>query len=169
PFPPPANIDEAVELKSTLTAAKDRDAAAAAALRLGRGRAAAVALFIVNKGILTGWKAAGGALDHQGIESVMLPASADSILKNPAAGIHFQGPVPRGGLNDRLLAALGRPAGIHAMVIPITLGNRVVNLLYADNGPDAMAPEAQASLQAVGRDMSAAYERIILAKKKSPG
>lgn len=169
PFPPPASKEEAAKLKATLTAAADRDEAAAACLRLARAHASAVALVIVNKGMLAGWKGAGGALDRQGIESIMLPASADSILKAPAAGGLFHGPVPPGGLNDRLLAALGRKQPIHAMVIPIQLGTgtRVVNLLYADNGHEPITPEAQAVLQIIARDMSAAYERIIMAKKKS--
>lgn len=167
PFPPPLDDAETAALQKTLRSAHDRDEAAAAAIRLARTHCGAVALFIVNKGMLSGWKAAGGALDRQGIESVMLPADADSILKAPASGKTFQGAVPKGGLNDRLLAALGRVQPVHALVIPIALKNRVVNLLYTDNGHAPIQATQAAYLESVAKDMSAAYERIILAKKKS--
>lgn len=167
PFPPPLDDAETTALQKTLRSAHDRDEAAAAAIRLARTHCGAVALFIVNKGMLSGWKAAGGALDRQGIESVMLPSDAESILKSPAAGKTFQGAVPKGGLNDRLLAALGRVQPVHALVIPIALKNRVVNLLYTDNGHAPIEAAQAAYLESVAKDMSAAYERIILAKKKS--
>ena len=98
----------------------------------------------------------------------MVPGNAESILKPAAGGVVFHGPAPSKGLNDRLLAALGRakaPASI--VVVPISVKNRVVNLLYADNGADPVPPEMASWLVLLARDVGNAYERIILSKKKS--
>jgi hypothetical protein len=163
---PPSSPTEAEALRAILQTAIDREAVAKAALRLARAQFAACALFIVNKDLLLGWKAAGGLLDRQPIESLMLPASADSILKGPAAGQVFQGVVPKGGLNDRLLGGLGRKHPISAVVVPLMLKNRVVNLFYADNGDKGINAASAGYLQLLVKDIAAAYERIILAKKR---
>ena len=176
--PPPANDQDAAALRAHLTAASDREDVAGAALRLARSRFEAAALFIVKgpadparaaEMLLLGWKGAGGALDRVSIENVMLPGNADSVLKTPAAGVIFHGPVPERGLNDRLLAALGRAAQrpAAAVVVPVAVKNRVVNLFYADNGANPIAPESAGWLQALARDVGQAYERIILSRKKS--
>lgn len=176
-YPAPTSQQEAAELRSTLAAASDREEVASAALRLARSQYAAVALFIVKgpadpkrvaETTLLGWKGAGGALDELSIEHVMLPGGADSVLKGAAAGVVFHGPIPPKGLNDRLLAALGRkerPSS--AVVVPIQVKNRVVNLVYADNGAAAISPESAGWLQALARDVGQAYERLILSRKKS--
>jgi len=162
----PASPEEATELKRKLTSAMDRDEVAAAAIRLARAQFAATALFIVNKGTLLGWKAAGGELDRQSIESLMLPGAADSILKGPAAGEVFSGVVPKGPLNDRLLSALARKPPVAALVLPIMLKGRVVNLFYADNGEGEVGAARAGYLQLLAKDVASAYERIILAKKR---
>lgn len=167
--PPASSPQEAAELHAYLQTAVDREDVAGVALRLARSHFSVAALLIVNKGLVSGWKGAGGALDAQPIENLMLPAAADSIFKAPATrGTTFKGPVPAEGLNERLLAGLGRSLPTNALVIPIPVKNRVVNLLYADNGQKKVDPAAAAFLEMLARDVGAAYERIILAKKK-PG
>ena len=165
-YAPPTSPQEAAEIRSLLQTATDREEVAKAALRLARAQFAAVALFIVNKDTLLGWHAAGGALDRQSIESLMLPAAAESVLRGPASGTPFQGPVSRSGLNDRLLAGLGRKPPVSAVVLPVQLKNRTVNLFYADNGEQPVSALSAGFLQLLVKDVAAAYERIILAKKR---
>lgn len=168
PYPPPTSVSEAAELRQYLQNAPDREEVAIAALRLARTHFATVAMFIVNKGMILGWRGAGNALDRQSIEPLMLPANADSIFKEPAAGsVVFHGPIPKGGLNERLLAGLGRELPMTAVVLPVSLKNRVVNLVYADNGGTGVSAAAAGYLQLLTRDIATAYERIILAKKKN--
>lgn len=169
PFPPPSSAQEAAEIRAYLQDAPDRDEVASAALRLARSHFATVAVFIVNKGTILGWRAAGGALDRQTIETLMLPVDADSILKPAASGKAFQGTVPKSGLNERLLAGLGRGLPLQAVAIPVTLKGRVVNVFYADNGAQGVNAAATGFLELLARDVSSAYERIILAKKRGSG
>ncbi len=168
PYPPPASPQEAAELRQYLQNAPDREEVAVAALRLARSHFATVAMFIVNKGMILGWRGAGGALDRQSIEPLMLPATADSILSGPATkSVVFHGPVTKGGLNERLMAGLGRELPMTAVVLPVALKNRVVNLVYADGGANGVSAAAAGFLQLLTRDIATAYERIILAKKKN--
>ena len=176
-YPSPATEQEVAELRAYLASAGDREEVAGVALRLARSKFAVAALFIVKgpadparaaEMMILGWKGAGAALDRTSIEPVMVPGNAESILKPAAGGVVFHGPAPSKGLNDRLLAALGRakaPASI--VVVPISVKNRVVNLLYADNGADPVPPEMASWLVLLARDVGNAYERIILSKKKS--
>jgi len=176
-YPAPASEQEAAELRVYLATASDREEVAGVALRLARSKFAMAALFIVKgpadparaaETMILGWKGAGAALDYTSIEPVMVPGNAESILKPASGGVVFHGPAPSKGLNDRLLAALGRSkAPVSIVVVPISVKNRVVNLLYADNGADPVAPELASWLVLLARDVGSAYERIILSKKKS--
>ena len=50
-------------------------------------------------------------------------------------------------------------------ILPVTLRGRVVNVLYADNGPEALGDASAAALTSVCARVAAAYERLIYARK----
>lgn len=72
-----------------------------------------------------------------------------------------------GGLDARILRALGREHAQEIAVLPVVLGGRVVNLLYADNGPEALGDASIAALSSICTRVGAAYERLIRARKRS--
>jgi hypothetical protein len=52
---------------------------------------------------------------------------------------------------QRFLAALGGGVPHSALVVPIVIRDRVVNLFYADNGPEGQAPDGvEEILEALG-------------------
>ena len=60
----------------------------------------------------------------------------------------------------------GRESAQEIAVLPVLIQDRVVGLLYADNGAEALADASIAALQAVCTRLAKAYERLILARKR---
>jgi hypothetical protein len=101
-----------------------------------------------------------------GGEEILFPADAPSLFAEVvASGEPFRGAPPQRDLDGRLLRALGRRHVREMVVLPIPVGGRVVSLLYADNGPEALGDASLAALAAVCTRLSRAYERLILERK----
>ena len=81
-------------------------------------------------------------------------------------GFAFRGSPPEGGIDGRLLETLGRAHIQDLLVQPISIRDRVVNLLYCDNGSSAFGETSIAALGALGVCAARAYERLILDRKR---
>ncbi len=161
----PASPAAAAALESEIDLASSREGVARLTVYLARRYAAASALLLVHRGIIQGLCANG----LQGRpDAILFPADAASVFGEVASsGRPFRG-VPRaGGLDARILRALGREHVQEIAVLPVTLGGRVVNLLYADNGPEDLGDASAAALTSVCARVAAAYERLIRERKRS--
>ena len=161
---PPPTLAEVAVLEAKIAEALDRDQVAALALRLARAYVPAAALFVVHRDMIMGFHAEGL---EQGVEGIVIPAGADSVFARPATtGEAYRGAPPRDGLDARILRALGRTDVNELVVLPLAIRDRVVNVLYADNGDKPLLETAVAALEAVGTCVSKAYERIIHYRKR---
>ncbi len=125
-------------------------------------------LFLVHGGKVTPFRAVGGGVAER-LDGVELPLGIHSIFAHPAVtGFPFRGSPPEGGIDGRLLESLDR-AGIQELFVqPITIRDRVVNLLYCDNGASAFGETSVAALSALADCGARAYERLILDRKRAP-
>ena len=163
---PPCTPTEIAALETDLTTAVDRDVVAAIALRLARAYASVAALFVVRDGMIHGTCSVGDAFDQR-VCGILVPRSAESILAEPATtGEIHRGAPPRSGIDQRLFRALGRADARDVAVFPIRTGERVVNLLYVDNGSEPLAETCFAALEVLCNRISEAYERLIVARKR---
>jgi len=152
-------------LEAELAAASDRDTVGRLALRIACFHASAAALFVVRGGMVSGFLGDGEGTKEI-LDGVLIPAEADTIFAPPAtAGTPFRGRPPEGGINERVLAALSRRGVREALVTPIAVRDRVINLLYADNGSERLGETSVAALGALCVCVSHAYERLILEQK----
>lgn len=157
---------DAASLEALLAAAPDRDAAGRVAIALARLHVPAAALLIVHRGMVMGLFGAGGELERH-IGAVLVPIDADSVLAYAASsGEPYLGAPPQGALDVRVLRALGRAEVREIAVLPIAVRGRVVNLLYADAGPQRLAETALGALHALTLCVARSYERLILARKQ---
>jgi hypothetical protein len=118
----------------------------------------------VHRGIIQGLCADGLSARP---DAVLFPAGAESVFGAVAASARpFRGAPRAGGLDARILRALGREHVQEIAVLPVTLSGRVVNLLYADNGPEALGDASAAALSAVCARVATAYERLIRERKR---
>lgn len=127
------------------------------------------ALCLVRDNMAFGWKASGPSLDRERIETLLIPLDAPSMFQ---MAIH----------NDNLFHAPPFPATLHtylyrvlrcrppllSTVVVISIGKRVVNLLYGHRFErDELSDQELEELRHACRAATAAYVRLIAASKKA--
>jgi hypothetical protein len=155
----------AAALEAEIDRTGSRGAVARLALYLARGYASASALLLVHRGMVQGLSA-DGLLGRP--DAILFPADGSSVFGEVAAsGCPFRGAPRMHGIDSRILRAFGREHVQEIAVLPVALHGRVVNLLYADNGPEALGDASVAALTSVCARVAAAYQRLIRAQKSS--
>jgi hypothetical protein len=165
--PLPATSAQVAVLEVRLRDAADRDEVAHLTLTLACCYAQVAGLFVVNRGIVAGLQGLGEDLGRR-IEGITVPVGAGKLFSDPIASMKpYRGGAAEDDVDNRLLRALGRIDAQERVALPIAIRGRVVNLLYADNGPDAIGETSLAALGSLCRCVAEAYERLIL-KRKQP-
>jgi hypothetical protein len=163
----PADSAVVAALERQLADAEDRDEVAALTLRIARYHSRAAALFVVNQGLVAGLCGSGEGLEDR-LEGIMIPTSADGLMATPLeTGEFVRGGAPPGSVDQRVLRAMGRDEIEELAVFPIRIGERVVNLLYVDNGSEPLAKTSLAALRVLCTGVGRVYERLILKRKRS--
>ena len=161
----PTDPVEVAVLEREMMSAKSRDEVADLALRIATYYARAAALFVVHRGIVTGLRSAGDA-DATGIEAVMIPDNVESVLCRPIeTGKSARGLAPFGEVDQRVLRVMGRDETKEMLVLPVPLGGRTVNVLYADNGQETLPDTGVGALRVLALGIAEAYERLIQERK----
>lgn len=121
------------------------------------------ALFIVKGNGVSGWKAKG--LTVEGVDINASSSKGASIFNDVLVKkAYYRGPVLKAPGNEELIKILsGTPQD--SLTIPISIRDRAVALLYADNGNDSVLDSSVNYLNALGSMASMAFEILILRKK----
>jgi hypothetical protein len=164
----PAERADVATLEAQILQATDRDAVARLALRLARVHADAAALFVVRGGIVSGFHGDGIAIPRI-IDGIMVPAGLGSLLPRAAASGETCRGRPEAVTDRKILRALGREGVQEILVHPIRIQQHLVNLLYADAGPEPIAETSVVALGALCELVSRAYSRLVLERKKMLG
>ena len=153
------------EISRRLAYVEDREEIAAAVLESLSQEFGRAALFIVRGDNASGWRAFQGGVEIVDFEKVHIPFARPSVLKTVAEGKSFYlGPLTVSPLNQRILAALGGKAPASALVMPVVVLGRVVDILYLEGGEGDLAdslPEVQRLLNKV----ALAFEILICRDK----
>ena len=162
--PPRWSRDQAF---AALEAAGGRVLVVAVALRYARDFFEAAALLAVTREHVGGHDALGWPEARARCRSVRLDRDRAPLLRAvlETRGPYL-GPVARDPGNDELLAALGRGQPRTALVYPVVLRDRVVCLLYADNGEAPVSPGRLGDLLLVAGALGVAFERILRQGKR---
>jgi hypothetical protein len=160
--PPPRTLALEAAL-AAIEAADSRDRIGEALRDVLRGEFACGLVLVCRQDLALGWK--GFAPDEGGLESIALPLMVPSVLRAAyqARATALAPPSAEGKLLDeRLWKLLGVEPPRAALVSPIAINDRVVNLVYAH--PRAGAEPTPAALAGVTRlaaAAAAAYVRLI--------
>ncbi len=139
-------------------------------LRFSRQYFEFVGLFVINNQTILGWDAVGAEGARERIRRIRLPLSVPSVLQTVArTGARFLGPVPPSGINDELLASLGRARPRNALILPLAVRERLVGLLYADAGERAVRGAKLTDLWVFTGRLPEAFELLILRQKSAEG
>ncbi len=164
---PPDNPGEVVGLERDLLVARSRDEIVHLALRLARYHARAAALFVVQRDLVAGIRGSGDGMED-GIEGIMIPSGAESRIARPIETKRLTRVwAPLEGVDQRVLKGLGRSHAKEFAVFPIVIADRVMNLLYVDNGPDPMPETSIGALLVLCSGIGRAYQRMILKRKSA--
>ncbi len=123
------------------------------------------AVFLVRENEISGWKAVCRQREIENFDQLSIPLGFPSVLKTVVEGKSFYlGPIANEGLNEDLLRSLGgnKPEG--ALLVPLILDGRVVNLFYGDGGPGQLIAQVGA-LQRL-QEMAGLAFRILILKNK---
>ena len=157
---------EVARLEAEIAAAPDREVIALHALRIALHHASAAAIFVVHRGVIRGYRAAGADIAEH-IEGLLVPVASPSLLSQAVAqGIGFRGAPPEAGIDQQIFRALGRSDAVDVAILPVRIRDRVVNLLYVDNGPEVLAESSIAALSSLCECIATAYGRLILVHKQ---
>jgi hypothetical protein len=163
PLLPPGSPAAAAALEAEIDRSGSREHVARLAVHLARAYVEATAIFTVLPDRIEG--VAGEGIDGS-LAAVLLPVRADSLFARVAAsGEAYRGRPPAGALDQRVLGVMGRLEVEEITLLPVTLRGRVVNLLYADNGPEVLGDAATAALGTVCTRVARAYTRLILERR----
>ncbi len=157
PMTLPATLDR-------MAGATQRGEVADALMGFSRGLFDTSCLLIVRDNLAFGWKGFGDQLSLDRLEALLIPIDAPSLVQ---AAVHasdglFSGPLFPAVLHRYLYKVLRTPIPSTATVAAVTIGRRIVNLLYghkADGAPltDEELSQVQNAVEATARS----YVRLI--------
>lgn len=153
------------EVAYALSQARDRQEIAAILLANLREEFDIVALFLVRANEISGWKAICQGEDMPGFDLFSIPLSRPSVLKTVMEGkSYYLGPIAESPLNNQMLQGMGSSGGASALLLPLILEGRVINILYVEGG----AGELNARVDELQRlqDMASLAFRILILKNK---
>jgi hypothetical protein len=172
PILPASTSDRPIGLADTLARleeARTRDAIADALLRFARGRLEACVLFLLRERLALGWRGFAPGVPSSELESFSMPLAAASCLAQ-AHETHapWRGK-PGGALDANLFARLRLTAPpLEVLTAPITIGARVVNLLYAHGADGRHLDDGVVDgLLSVSEAAGEAYARLIQQTKRA--
>jgi hypothetical protein len=154
-----------------IDAATHREQIADAIVEFGRGRFDALVLFIVRDGNALGWRAhLATGRPMIPVEEISLPLGGVSAMQAAHDELRpFQGVPPSPGkpVEGKLWSILGTdPPPAEILVAPITVKQRVVNLVYAHAvGGGRLPPDAAKLLCDLAVRTQSAYVRLIRSSK----
>jgi len=146
--------------------ARDRDELIDCILRFARQFAGTVVLFVVGRREILGWDAV-GIESGTGVRNLKLPLGANSILTTALENrAPYLGEIVDSVGNRTLLNGMGKREPSNAFVIPLIVRNRVVALLYGDDGERPVRSAQLSPLLVFASRLSGAFERLILRMKR---
>ncbi|MFZ3208934.1 MAG: hypothetical protein WA140_08870 [Geobacteraceae bacterium] len=158
----PFTLDSA---SAKLAEIKDRNEIADVIIQYAGQGFERVALFLIRGDRIAGWQAVVEKQPVAGFENFGLSLGKPSILKIVAEGRSFyRGPVLDTAENRQILSAMGGGFPETAYLIPISLMERVVTILYVD-GKEADIGAKLFSLQKLANKVNMAFSMLILKNK----
>lgn len=121
------------DISRALSRVEDREEIATLLTEYLGKRFSCAALFIVRGDVASGWKAYHDGREIEGFEMVHIPFTRASVLKTVTEGkSYYLGPLADTPLNARLVEGLSGKAPASALILPLVVAGRVVDILYLE-------------------------------------
>ena len=161
--PTPISADVALR---ELARATDRNRIVEILLGYAAAMFDAAVVFTVRDNFAFGWRAIGDLPGYANVENVLMPLEAPSVVQSAIAaeGHVFHGPLAPSTVNSYLYKVLGCAEPPIVTAGAITIGKRVVNVLYGH--ASSLSPLQLQVLQQLCKTAAEAYARLIAVSKK---
>lgn len=127
-------------------------------------------LFVVHHDLAEGRDAFGDGASRERVVGIGVPLDAPSALATARDRAEPALILPAGeGLDDILWKDLQLTRKNPVLVVPVTVGKRVVALLVGDSGDAGPDDGAKKDVSSFARHVGQAFQRLIVAKKKGQG
>lgn len=156
------------EISRRLAYVEDREEIAAIVLESLAQEFSRTALFIVRGDEASGWRAYQQNSEIPQFDMVHIPFARPSVLKTVTEGkSYYLGPLAANPLNERILTGLGGNVPEAALVMPLVVLGKVVDILYLEGGQSDLAdklPEVQRLLSkaALAFELLICRDKILL-------
>lgn len=168
----PARPDDArpigfAEAQKALASISDREDIARIVLRFAAGKFKRALLLQVQREGATGWLGAGAGLALDAVRHIAVSFQKPSAFKLVRESrSHYLGPLRRDVATVFFLKALGGKEPRSALLMPLLAAGRVVNILYADSGPDQFTSPDVGELLILAQSVGRSFEAMIAARRK---
>ena len=153
--------------KELMEKTKDRDGLARAVIGFAKSVFKRSVLFTVRGEQVFGWYGQGEGISVKQVQKLFIPLTEPSLFKTVAQlSCHYLGPVIAQPENQKFLEAMGGAKPNSVFLIPIIWKEKVVYILYGDNGHGQNAPFDIGELLILAQKLPSAIERLIEEKKK---
>ncbi|HEY4181960.1 MAG TPA: hypothetical protein VGM90_34185 [Kofleriaceae bacterium] len=166
PAPPVAPLTGDVVMRKLATAT-DRNTIVESLMGFAAGTFDGAVVFTVRDNMAFGWRAIGNIPNHAHVEHILLPLEVPSVVQSALAadtGVSH-GPLVPSTANSYLFKVLGVPDPAFVAAGVVSIGKRVVNVLYG-HGPKELTAIQIGVFQQVCQSAAEAYARLIAAKKR---
>lgn len=121
------------DISRSLSRVEDREEIAALLTEYLGNRFSCAALFIVRGDVASGWRAYRNGREIEGFDLLHIPFTRASVLKTVTEGkSYYLGPLAETPLNARLVEGLGGKPPASALILPLVVSGRVVDVLYLE-------------------------------------
>lgn len=149
-----------IKIKTEFANAQNRDEVIGILLNESKSIAKRVGIFIVKDNSATGWKSKGFPIENLKVETTLPSIFADVINRKH----YYRGPLLNMPGNEPFIKALsGMPQD--GIMIPMTIRDKVIALLYADNGNTSVLDASLSYINSLVTMASYSFELIILRSK----
>jgi hypothetical protein len=163
---PPAAPLTFPEAQQHLGQVTDREDVARIVLRFAAGKWKRALLLAVHGDLVTGWHGAGQGIQHKAVVRIGINLRSQNTFRLVRdTRSHYIGPVKRDASTAVFYKLLGAGAPTTAVMLPLLVRGRVVNMLYVDNGPDQVTPPDIGELLILAQSVTRSYEAMIRRSK----
>jgi hypothetical protein len=164
PAPEPVKPLSFIEAQAALTSSKDRTEIAHAVMRYAASKYLRAVLFVMHGDSATGWEGVGRGLEGQAAKRVVVSLASGPFRQVLDSGKHFLGALPSNPIDDAFHKLIGGPP-LSAVLVPILVKGKVVNIFYADSGPGRATSPDVAELEVLTGKVGAAYDQLLARRK----
>jgi len=165
----PLSVEAAI---AAMAKAEDRAEIAEAMMRFASGLFDIAVLFIVKDNLALGWRSAGGGSTRAYADHLLIPLDAPSLIQSAVQsedGV-VDGPIAPSTVHAYLYKVLGCFEPPRATAAVISIGRRVVNILYGHRDQRASLDVQEVDqVRRVCRAAAEAYARLIALSKRRAG